>query len=340
LEEIYFDHIPENNTVEALRERIFTVNESNFEAVALQVFRLQYEKVEIYRLYCDGLGRTPATVNSLAAIPFLPIGFFKTHTVIAAGEKPAAIFESSGTTGEITSKHPVADLGLYETSFLKTFELFYGKPEDHVVLALLPSYLERGNSSLVYMAKHLIEKSTQNASGFFLNDFEKLYEWLDVLKRGKRKVLLLGVTFALLDFAERYKLDFPNLVVMETGGMKGRREELTRAEVHQRLRIAFDVKHIHSEYGMTELLSQGYSKGEGVFHSPQWMKILTRDIYDPLMLQEGDATGAVNVIDLANLYSCSFIATGDLGRLNADGSFEILGRMDSAEVRGCNLMVV
>ncbi|HLP19327.1 MAG TPA: hypothetical protein VK174_03465, partial [Chitinophagales bacterium] len=239
-----------------------------------------------------------------------------------------------------TSKHMVTDLTVYETSFRKCFELFYGDVSEYVVLALLPSYLERQNSSLVYMAQDMITRSGQNASGFFLNDFEKLYDWLDVLKNGKRKVILLGVTFGLLDFAEQYKLDFPELVVMETGGMKGRREELTRAEVHQLLRTAFGVQHIHSEYGMTELLSQGYSRGDGIFATPPWMKVLARDVYDPLVLQTESNTGAVNIIDLANLYSCSFIATGDLGKVKPDGTFEILGRMDSAEVRGCNLMAV
>jgi phenylacetate-coenzyme A ligase PaaK-like adenylate-forming protein len=323
-----------------LTDKIFSVTPLTFEAVALEVFRYQYQQVEIYRLYCDSLKRNPSTVNSLADVPFLPIEFFKTHTVIAKEKTAEKVFESSGTTGQVSSKHPVADLKLYERSFEKCFELFYGDVKDYVILALLPSYLERDNSSLVYMAKNLIERSHQNASGFFLDEFEKLYDWLDVLKNGKRKVMLLGVTFGLLDFAEQYKFDFPDLVVMETGGMKGRREELTREEVHVHLRTAFGVSHIHSEYGMTELLSQGYSKGNGVFHSPPWMRVLTRDMYDPLTLQKKNATGAVNVIDLANLYSCSFIATGDLCRTKADGSFEVIGRIDNAEIRGCNLMAL
>ncbi len=321
-------------------DQIFSVTPSTFDNVALQVFNYQYRQVDIYRQYCDGLKRNPDNVKEVSNIPFLPIEFFKTYPVIDSSRKAVKVFESSGTTGQLTSKHRVADLQVYEQSFRKCFSQFYGDIKDYVVLALLPSYLERDNSSLVYMAKNLIEGSGQNASGFFLNDFEKLYDWLDVLKNGKRKVLLLGVTFALLDFAEQYKIDFPDLIVMETGGMKGRREELTRQEIHMQLRTAFDVRRIHSEYGMTELLSQGYSAGEGIFRTPEWMKVYTRDVYDPLVLQQGVATGAVNVIDLANIYSCSFIATADLARVSADGSFEILGRMDSAEVRGCNLMVV
>lgn len=323
-----------------LADKIFSVNDGNFEETALEVFKFQYEGVEVYRQFCDSLKRTPSSVKSISLIPFLPIEFFKTHRVIRADKKTERIFESSGTTGSVPSKHLVADVLLYERSFLKCFEQFYGQPEEYVFLALLPSYLERENSSLVYMTQELIKRSGQNASGFFLNDFEKLYSWLDVLKKGKRKVILLGVTFGLLDFAEQYKIDFPQLIVMETGGMKGKREELTREEVHLQLRTAFGVTHIHSEYGMTELLSQGYSKGNGVFHSPEWFKIFTRDMYEPLSLQKGNKAGAINVIDLANLYSCSFIATGDLGRVNKDGSFEILGRMDNAEIRGCNLMTI
>lgn len=321
-------------------DQIFSVSPSTFNNVALQVFNYQYRQVDIYRQYCDGLKRTPGNVKEVSDIPFLPIEFFKSYPVIDSSRTEVKVFESSGTTGQVTSKHRVADLHIYEQSFQKCFTQFYGDIKDYVVLALLPSYLERDNSSLVYMAKNLIEGSGQNASGFFLNDFEKLYDWLDVLKNGRRKVILLGVTFALLDFAEQYKIDFPDLIVMETGGMKGRREELTRQEIHMQLRTAFDVRYIHSEYGMTELLSQGYSAGDGIFRTPEWMKVFTRDVYDPLVFQQGAATGAVNVIDLANIYSCSFIATADLARVSADGSFEILGRMDSAEVRGCNLMVV
>jgi phenylacetate-coenzyme A ligase PaaK-like adenylate-forming protein len=254
--------------------------------------------------------------------------------------KGGVIFDSSGTTGSVPSRHFVAEVSLYEESFMRGFQHFYGKPDDYVFLALLPSYLERGNSSLVYMADKFIRLSRKEESGFFLNEFERLHSLVLSLKERGQRTILLGVTFALLDFAEAFSLDFPELIVMETGGMKGRREELTRTEVHSRLCNSFGVKKIHSEYGMTELLSQAYSKGHGIFQTPSWMKILLRDVYDPLQLQKRNKNGAINVIDLANLYSCSFIATNDLGKMNEDGSFEITGRMDNAEIRGCNLMVV
>lgn len=320
--------------------KVFEVTAASFETTALEVFAWQYQQVEIYRLYCDSIRRTPQSVNTLAEIPFLPIDFFKSHEVICKGMDAVKIFESSGTTSQVSSKHLVADLAIYEQSFKKCFKQYYGDVKDYVVLAMLPSYLERGNSSLVYMAQSLIEDSRQSASGFFLNNFEKLFGLLKQLKDGQQKVLLLGVTFALLDFADVYQIDFPDLIVMETGGMKGRREELTRQEIHEQLKTAFGVKQIHSEYGMTELLSQGYSNGNGVFTTPAWMKVLTRDVYDPFALQTGASSGAVNIIDLANVYSCSFIATGDLAKIGADGSFEILGRIDNAELRGCNLMMV
>jgi len=326
--------------VSGLTDRIFSIDESCFADVALEVYRFQFEQVEIYRRFCESLKMTPATVKQLEQIPFLPIEFFKNYEVIKKGARAVKIFESSGTTGSIPSKHFVADTAIYERSFLQGFELFYGRPEEFTILALLPSYLERGNSSLVYMADKLIELTGKKESGFFLNEFERLREILLDLKHRKEKVILLGVTFALLDFAEMFQLDFPELIIMETGGMKGKREELTRGEVHERLCAAFGVKAIHSEYGMTELLSQGYSKGYGIFESVPWMKILARDVYDPLRLQEPGKAGGVNIIDLANINSCSFIATNDLATVKADGSFEILGRMDNAEVRGCNLMVL
>ena len=330
----------ENFFVQELIEKIFAVDETTFSQVALEVFSYQYENAEVYRSYCDLLKRNPSNVKSVYEIPFLPIEIFKTHQVISKQKAAEKIFESSGTTGQVTSKHFVADLILYEKSFTKCFELFYGNPNEFVILALLPSYLERENSSLVYMAKNLIEQNNQSLSGFFLNEYDKLFDALNELKRIKQKTILLGVTFALLDFSELHPINFPELIVMETGGMKGRREELTREEVHAQLKSTFGVKQIHSEYGMTELLSQAYSSGEGIFKTPPWMKIFVRDVYDPLVLQPQNPTGGVNVVDLANLYSCSFIATGDLGKIKPDGSFEILGRIDSAEIRGCNLMVM
>ncbi|HWB63593.1 MAG TPA: hypothetical protein VG603_08805 [Chitinophagales bacterium] len=323
-----------------LVNEIWSVNESGFESLALKVFKYQFERVEVYCNFCLALKRNPENVNTIDGIPFLPISFFKTQQVIAQGQTVQKVFESSSTTGSIPSKHYVADVSVYEKSFLKGFELFYGKPEDYTILALLPSYLERGNSSLVYMAEALIKLSGKTESGFFLHEFEKLKDILEGLARQNTKTILLGVTFGLLDFAEQFKIDFPELIIMETGGMKGRREELTRREVHEILCPAFGVEKIHSEYGMTELLSQGYSQGDGLFNTVPWMKVLTRDLYDPLILLGTGQSGAINIIDLANINSCSFIATDDMGRVNADGSFTVMGRIDNAELRGCNLMVM
>jgi phenylacetate-coenzyme A ligase PaaK-like adenylate-forming protein len=325
--------------LQGFEDRIFSIDDASFEALALEVFQYQYAQVDVYRTFCDSLRRTPATVKQLENIPFLPVEFFKNKEIITRGKKARTVFESSGTTGSVPSKHYVADTNLYERSFLTAFKQFYGEPGDCVILALLPSYLERGNSSLVYMADKLIRLTGSKRSGFFLNEFEKLHQLLLELKEQKQKTILLGVTYALLDFAAVHSLQFPELIIMETGGMKGRREELTRGEVHQILQQAFGVPNVHSEYGMTELLSQGYSKGKGIFETPAWMKVVVRDLYDPLKLIGGNATGGVNVIDLANIESCSFIATGDMGRLYPNGSFEILGRANNAEIRGCNLMV-
>ena len=327
-------------TLISLVESIFSVNDSTFHKIALEVFKYQYEHVEIYRLFCNSLGKNPGNVNTVLQIPFLPIEFFKSHAIITEGHTAQAIFESSGTTGSVSSKHFVADTKLYERSFISAFEKFYGPAADYVYLALLPSYLERNNSSLVYMAQKLMDISQKNANGFFLDNTSYLYDLLEALKAGKRKTVLLGVTFALLDFAVAHKTDFPDLIIMETGGMKGRREEMTRAEVHSILKTSFGVSNIHSEYGMTEMLSQAYSKGNGIFYPCNTLKILIRDLYDPMQVEQNQTTGGVNIIDLANLYSCSFIATGDLGKLYNDGSFEILGRMAQTDVRGCNLMVV
>lgn len=318
---------------------ILTVTPQNFESRVLQVFGYQYENVPVYRQFCQLLKRSPANVTTTAQIPFLPVEFFKSNKVLAEGKEVVQVFESSRTTGTAASKHYVADIELYEQSFLRCFEQFYGKPDEYVILALLPSYLERGNSSLVYMAKKLIEQTGKPESGFFLNEWDVLHQLLSGLKERKQKTILLGVTFALLDFAETYPLSFPELVVMETGGMKGRREELIRSEVHERLCSAFGVNSIHSEYGMTELLSQSYSNGGGIFKTPPWMKILLRDVADPLSTNEHLKTGAINVIDLANVYSCSFVATGDIGKLHSNGRFEVQGRLDNAEIRGCNLMI-
>lgn len=311
-----------------------------FKRVALDVFSFQYQKNKTYRTFCDLLNTNPEKVKTIRQIPFLPIGFFKSHKITVTPDHTDIIFTSSGTTGSSTSKHYVSDLSIYEQSYLEAFEHFYGNIKDYAVLALLPAYLERKGSSLIYMANDLIKQSENKHSGFYLNDLHSLKEKIDLLEKENKKILLLGVSFALLDLVENYQLKLKNTLIMETGGMKGRRKELIRTELHQILSEGFGVPEIHSEYGMTELLSQAYSKGNGIFECPPWMKIVTRDTDDPLTLQEFGKTGGVNVIDLANINSCSFIATQDLGKVYPDGSFEIIGRFDNSDIRGCNLMVL
>ncbi|SHJ30367.1 Acyl-protein synthetase, LuxE [Arenibacter nanhaiticus] len=313
---------------------------SEFDALTLEVFKFQYRHNLVYREFCNHLGKTPDNTTIVKDIPFLPIEFFKSKKVITGTEKHQAIFTSSGTTGSEVSKHFVQDISLYEKSYLNAFKLFYGDIEEYCVLALLPSYLEREGSSLIYMAEDLIGKSKHPDSGFYLNNIEQLRETLKLLNQQNTKILLLGVSFALLDMAEEAPMALQNTIVMETGGMKGRKKEMIREELHALLKKGFGVPYIHSEYGMTELLSQAYSKGDGRFFAPNWMKVLIRETEDPLSLQEPGKTGGVNIIDLANLYSCSFIATQDLGKTHADGSFEILGRFDHSDVRGCNLMLL
>ncbi len=315
-------------------------NETQFNEIALATFRHQAASCKVYAEYISHLKVDLDAITHYSQIPFLPISFFKSHSIIS-GTKPVEItFSSSGTTGQITSKHLVQDLSIYEESYNKAFELFYGPAENCCLLALLPSYLERDGSSLIYMVDDLLKQSKHPLSGYFLHNHQELYHTLLQLQLAKQKTILIGVTYALLDFIEQYQLNFPELIVMETGGMKGKRKEMVRAELHQLLSAAFGVAHIHSEYGMTELLSQGYSKGEGIFECPPWMKILLRDTSDPLsILDEKYTTGGINVIDLANINSCSFIATQDLGKLHGQGKFEIMGRFDNADIRGCNLLV-
>ncbi|MGN7512932.1 MAG: LuxE/PaaK family acyltransferase [Allomuricauda sp.] len=321
--------------------RIFTIdNDDEFDNLALEVFRFQYGNNTIYRDFCDYLKKSPENVSHYLEIPFLPISFFKTHKVVSTQKEPHTIFTSSGTTQSTTSKHFVPDITLYEESFFRAFQLFYGKPEEFCVLALLPSYLEREGSSLIYMVNHLIEQSEHPSSGFYLNNLDELHKKLQELEHKGTKTLVIGVSFALLDLAEQFPTSLKNTIVMETGGMKGRRKELIREELHQILKKGFGVDKIHSEYGMTELLSQAYSKGDGTFQTPPWMKIITRDTEDPLTVQPYGKTGGVNVIDLANLYSCSFIATQDLGKTYPNETFEVLGRFDDSDIRGCNLMVL
>lgn len=321
--------------------RIFNINNADeFEKVALDIFKFQYVNNKVYRDFCIHLKKSPKNVSSSSEIPFLPISFFKTHRIVSTQKEPQTIFTSSGTTQSTTSKHLVPDIKLYEESFLDAFELFYGKPEEFCVLALLPSYLEREGSSLIYMVNSLIERSQHPNSGFYLHNLKELHQKLQELEQKGAKTLLIGVSFALLDLAEQFPTTLKNTIVMETGGMKGRRKELIREELHYILKKGLGVDKIHSEYGMTELLSQAYSKGNGIFQTPPWMKIITRDTEDPLTVQPNGKTGGINVIDLANIYSCSFIATQDLGKTHPNGTFEVLGRFDNSDIRGCNLMVL
>ena len=323
-----------------LEKEIFNItNYMDFERLALKVFRFQYENVTVYRDFCSHLKITVSEVKTIRQIPFLPIQFFKNNSIIAKGFSEEIIFTSSGTTGSTTSKHYVSSLKMYEESFQKAFKNEYGSPSNYAILALLPSYLEREGSSLIYMAENLIEKSNNPHSGFYLNEMEALVEKLKFLEKNNQKTLLIGVSYALLDLIEKKKFNLENTIVMETGGMKGRRKEMIKEELHEILKSGFGVGQIHSEYGMTELLSQAYSVGDGIFSCPPWMKILTRDPEDALSAIEGK-TGGINIIDLANLYSCSFIATQDLGKTNKDGTFEVLGRFDNSDIRGCNLMIL
>lgn len=323
-----------------LEERIFGIqSKEQFEQIALEVFHFQYKNNPVYSGFVNRLVRDVTTINKLSQIPFLPIQFFKTHRVYCDGKNEEIIFSSSGTTGTNTSKHYVANKRLYHTSFRKCFELFYGIREDFCVLALLPSYLEREGSSLIYMVDDLIRTSNYNESGYYLKADEHLLATLRSLEQRKIKTILIGVSYALLDFSESYQINLQHTVVMETGGMKGKRKELVREELHQLLSNAFGVKAIHSEYGMTELLSQAYSKGNGKFLCPPWMRVEAREIDDPLSPALTQKTGGLNVIDLANLNSCSFIATQDLVKVYPDETFEVLGRFDNSEIRGCNLLL-
>ncbi len=344
------------------RTKIFNVNEGNFEDLALEIFQFQYQHNPVYRTYVDMLKFNPWDVKDLLRIPFLPIQFFKTYPVKTTEFEPAYEFQSSGTSGSINSRHFIKDIEIYRESFIKAFESFYGPVETWCVIGLLPSYLERENSSLIFMVSELIRKSGHEQSGFYLYEHEKLFNTLKELEQKKQKTLLIGVTFALLDFARNHPLPLKHTVIMETGGMKGRREEMVKQELHEFLRKKFNSDSIHSEYGMTELLSQAYSKGEGIFRCPPWMKVFVRDEEDPLEVHSSQFTvnssesgnnsrlptpdsqlstrGIINIIDLANIYSCSFIATDDAGTLYNDGSFEVLGRIDNSDIRGCSLMAI
>ena len=316
------------------------ITAQEFSSLALDIFKFQFENNKVYRSFCDLLYKHPSDVKRVEEIPFLPIQFFKSHKVLSSKDSIQQTFKSSGTTGSIPSKHHVTNLNIYKNSFRKGFQHFYGNIEDYVVLTLLPSYLERDNSSLIYMVNDMITQTKHVESGFYLNNFEDLNKQLLELEAKEKKVILIGVSFALLDFVEEFQFNLINTIIMETGGMKGRRKELVREELHQKLKKGFGVNLIHSEYGMTELLSQAYSKGNNIFKTPSWMKVLTRDTEDALTIQNYEKTGGINIIDLANINSCSFISTQDLGRVYSDGSFEVIGRFDNSDIRGCNLMAI
>lgn len=320
-------------------KKIFLIkNETEFNELSLQIFNFQYNNNKIYNKFVNLLNIDISKIKHYTKIPFLPIEFFKKEKIITGNGNYQIIFESSGTISQNTSKHYIKDIKLYEKSFLKTFHIFYGRENKYSFLFLLPSYLERKNSSLIYMANKLIEKSRSKYSNFFLYEYEKLFETLKILEKEKIKTILFGVSFALLDFASKFPLNLRNTIIMETGGMKGRRKEISREELHEKLKKYFNVNSIHSEYGMTEMLSQAYSYNNGLFFSPPWLKILVRDIYNPLKIYTTKSKGAINIIDLANIYSCSFIATDDLGYIIKPNIFKITGRKQGAEQRGCNLI--
>ncbi|WP_462252853.1 LuxE/PaaK family acyltransferase [Ferruginibacter sp.] len=329
-----------------LEKRIFAASSVNFTELAVELFHFQYRYNEVYRNYCNTINILPDTIDTIRKIPFLPIQFFKSHEIKTTFFEPAVIFESSGTTSAFNSRHFVKDIAVYRKSFTACFEKFYGQAKNKCILGLLPSYVERNNSSLVFMVEELIKQSDNNLSGFYLSDYDKLLRTILHNEILKQPTVLIGVTYALLDFAEKHSMQLRNTIIMETGGMKGRREEMTRQQVHIQLQNNLSASLIHSEYGMTELLSQAYSKGDGIFHCPPWMKVLIREEDDPFaiktahILQKKPMTGAINIIDLANIYSCSFIATADVGRLYSNESFEVLGRMDNSDIRGCSLMAL
>jgi Acyl-protein synthetase, LuxE len=318
---------------------LFTTNEDNFEDIALQLFRYQAVNNHVYKKYIHNLKLDYTKIASISQIPFLPIEFFKTHSIVTGNWPTDVEFTSSGTTGLATSRHKVWNLPFCLSNAEAIFNRFFGPVQNYHFLALLPSYLERDGSSLIAMMAHFISKSGSNSSGFYLQNQDELAVKLNELKASDRKVIVWGVTYALLDLAERFDLDLSNCMIVETGGMKGKRKEMIREELHDYLSTRFNVKRIGSEYGMTELLSQAYSLGNGQFRTPPWMKILVRDVNDPFLNMPIGKVGGINVIDLANAHSCAFIETQDLGKMSQDGYFEVLGRIDNSDLRGCNLMV-
>ena len=325
--------------MEELINNIFDIkNGDEFKELSLKVFSFQYERNKVYKRWCELMKRNPSNVKTLYDIPFLPISFFKTHKVVSFQEMPVHFFRSSGTTGKNTSNHFIYSLEIYEKSFIRCFEQFFSNAKDYCFIALLPNYLEQGNSSLVYMIDHLIKESKYKESGFYNGSLSEVIKTLKLCEEKKTKTILFGVTYALLDLIDIENLELKNTIVFETGGMKGRRKEIVREELHKILCEGFGIKSIASEYGMCELFSQAYSKGEGRFYCPNQMKVLIRDTYDPLSFIDKNKTGGINIIDLANIYSCSFIETEDLGKSYQDNSFELLGRIDNTTTRGCNLL--
>ena len=325
---------------EELIKKVFSAQiKSDFNGIVIDIFRFQYENNSNYRKYANYLGLKADDITTIEKIPFLPVEFFKSHRIILDKLEAEHVFLSSATTGVSRSQHLVAEKQIYELSFIKTFQQFFGVPADYCFLALLPSYLEREGSSLIYMINKLMELSNHPENGFYLNEYEEIVNKINILKSQKQKYILFGVTYALLDFGNYFKSSLEYGIVMETGGMKGKRKELSKMEVHERLKADFKTDKIYSEYGMTELLSQAYSFGNNLFQTPSWMKILIRDTYDPFKFVENGITGGINVIDLANIYSCCFIETKDLGKMHQNGQFEVLGRFDNSDIRGCNLLV-
>ncbi|MDQ6609065.1 MAG: acyl transferase [Bacteroidota bacterium] len=322
----------------SLAKRVFNLNnEKDFLQIALDIFQHQYLTSAVYKAYCEAIKANPQQVKRIDQIPFLPIQFFKNFEVTAGLFHPQVVFKSSGTSGEKTSHHHLKEVAVYETSFLNCFKIFYGNPEGACILGLLPSYLEKGDSSLVYMVDCLIKKSGHRLSGFYLYEHQKLKETLLQAEAAGERTILFGVSYALLDFAEAFPMPLQNTTIIETGGMKGRKKEITKDALYHQLKAAFSMNEIHSEYGMTELLSQAYGVN-GLYRTPPWMKVLLREETDPFSFSS--STGVINVIDLANFNSCSFIATDDRGRLHKDERFEILGRLDNSDIRGCSQLVI
>lgn len=326
------------DTFKSFESELYAANAATFNEKAIRIFQFQYQNNPIYRQYCQFLKKDPSSVRTIYEIPYLPVGFFKSQHVKTGSWEAVKSFTSSATTGAIASQHLVKEEAFYLNNTVKNFEHFYGPLSDYHFIALLPSYLEREGSSLVAMADHFIKQSKSPHAGFYLYEVEQMISKVAQLRGGNRKVLLLGVTFALLDLAEKHPVDLDHCIIMETGGMKGRRPEITRSELHAILCDSFRVQSVHSEYGMTELFSQAYSSGNGLFQCPPWMRVVLRDPEDPLDYREGRLQGAINIIDLANIHSCAFIETQDLGRLHQSGYFEVLGRMDNSDIRGCNLL--